>query len=113
MLARLESEGHLHVTTVDVDMNPANEYMDFYDYFCAHLGARHVPVILIDKKIFMVPSFHTIVGRPKNVIGGKFDKLDFEVQELGRMILRYVEKAKAEPIPHPTHSAMVERMKHG
>lgn len=111
MLARLEGMGLLHVTTVDVSFNPANEYVDFYDYFCAHLGGRHVPVILIDKKIFMVPSFYTIVGHPKIVAGGKkIDMLGFEVQELERIIVRYLEKAEEQPTYPPTHSAMVERI---
>ena len=112
MLARLESDGFLHVTTVDIDMNPANEYMDFYNYFCRYLGARHVPVIVLgwpSREIMMVPKYFTVVGRPGEVVGGPIEGLDKQVAELSRMIRRKLREMEDEPVPYPTHELLLQR----
>lgn len=112
MLARLESDGFLHVTTVDIDMNPANEYMDFYNYFSRHLGARHVPVIVLGwpaREIMMVPKYHTTIGKPGEVIGGSIEGLDAQVEELRRMIIRKLKEMGEEPTPYPTHELLLQR----
>lgn len=111
MLRKLEIGGLLHVITVDVGINRKNSLMDFYDYLSGYWGGgRRVPVLKLDREVYMVSKFYTVLGETPEI--ENWEELDKQIFALERTIREDLKAAAAEPEsdPYLTHELLKGRV---